>query len=132
MSDSTLPDDPSISDDESLWRRINPAWIVIDQNLGCRRPTSQAFQNRDGEKLSVLLAQGVLSSGRRAEDVVSGLPGYGLAGFTVRCARGLGQAVVRAPEPDEPAHCHIVGDKPKRVQRALAKEARWVLPPPDP
>jgi hypothetical protein len=56
-----MPDylnDPSILDEDDLWRRIRPDWVVFDENLGRARPTSQAFNNdRAQEPMSVDLAK---------------------------------------------------------------------------
>lgn len=122
-------DDPTIADEAHLWRRVTPDWLVFDANLGCRRLSSQAFQNLEADRLSVLLAQMVEESGRTPADVLSGYPGYSLASVLAGFARQHQQMIVRAPEAGEPAHCHMVGKKPKAVQKALAKHAVWVLPP---
>jgi hypothetical protein len=49
--------------------------------------------------------------------------------FTAELARALEQGVVRAPEPHEPAHGHVVGRKTKRVSRTFARRASWVVTP---
>lgn len=124
-------DDLSILSDDVLWRRINPDWIVPDHNRGGRRITSQAFQNLRNDQLSVLHAKTVESDGRTATDVLEGFEDYALAGVTAGFARELGQAIVRAPEPEEKAHCHMIGRKTQSVKKKLAKEASsaWVVQP---
>ena len=129
MTESRSVNDPSISDEADLWRRISPEWIILDENLGRQRVTSKAFQNLEGDNLSVLLEQIVRETGRTADDVLKNLSGYSLAAVTAGQARALGQGVVRAPEPDEPAHCHMVGKKGKGARKKLASAARWVIPP---
>lgn len=129
MTESRSVNDPSISDEADLWRRISPEWIILDENLGRQRVTSKAFQNLEGDNLSVLLEQIVRETGRTADDVLENLSGYSLAAVTAGQARALGQGVVRAPEPDEPAHCHMVGKKGKGTRKKLASAARWVIPP---
>lgn len=58
------------------------------------------------------------------EDLLSSMPEYGIATLTVGDARNFGQGVVKAPEPDDPSHVHVEGDKKKKsVQRGLAKVA---------
>jgi hypothetical protein len=50
-------DDPTISDETELWRRIPPWHFFHDENLGRIRPSSAAFENHpDGSPMSVLLA----------------------------------------------------------------------------
>lgn len=45
MSDIDYRDDPTISDDADLWRRIPPWHIVSDENIGVMRPSSAAFED---------------------------------------------------------------------------------------
>jgi hypothetical protein len=122
-------DDLTIGGEAQLWRRVHPDWIVFDANVGRARLSSQAFQNLVDDKLSVLLEEIVRAGGRTPLDVLAQYSGYCLASFSVGFARQYQQIVVRAPEPDEPAHCHLIGKKNKSVQRALAKQAEWVIPP---
>lgn len=132
METELVEDDPSIRDEAQLWRRINPNWMVFDENQGRSRVSSQAFQNLEGDKLSVLLEELVRETGRRPEDLIASFPGFGLATISAGFARELQQGVIRAPEPDEPAHSHLVGKKSKSVQKALARHAEWVVVPPGP
>jgi hypothetical protein len=127
-----VTDDPTISDDARLWRRI-PRWhFVFDENLRRWRPSSAAFADSDeGGSMSVGLAGLVSEAGREAASVLSGLEGYGLAEITAGLVRRCGQSVVRDPLPEEPAHALVVGNKTRAVQRKLAREAIWVVPPPD-
>jgi hypothetical protein len=125
-------DDPTISNSEELWRRIPPAWVVEDKNLGTRRPTSAAFRDhQDGSAMSVYLASVLTKSGLGSEHVIAGAQhsGYGIASITAGLARECGQRMVRKPEPDSPAHAEVVGEKPKSVSRRFAREARWIAHP---
>ena len=125
-------DDPTIRDDAALWRRIPPWHFVPDGNLGRVRPSSAAFEDHpDGTPMSVLLAEIVAQTRRRAEDILAGHEGYGLAAITAGLARDYGQGVARKPSRDEPAHAEVFGKKPKPVRKRLAKGSEWVLPPPD-
>lgn len=69
------------------------------------------------------------------EDLLSGMPEYGIATLLVGDARNFGQGVVKDPLPNDMSHVHVVGDKKKKaVQRGLAKEAtknilKWPEPP---
>lgn len=123
-------DDSSISDDADLWRRIPPEMIIFDENLGDYRPTSQAFSDGSGGgSMSVYLGPEVRASGRSPEQVLKAFPGYALAVFSAGLARKHGQGVRRDPLPEEPAHALVVGRKTKAVQKAFARESRWLVRP---
>lgn len=79
-------DDPTISDEAELWRRIPPWHVVSDQNSGQRRASSAAFDNDpDGSPMSVVLAA---ESGGPAA-ALAGHPEYALATITAGLARSL-------------------------------------------
>jgi len=122
-------DDPSIQDDAVLWRRICPAWIVPDDNVGWRVSSAAFDDSRDGSPMSVLLAADVIQSGRTAYETVAYFAGYGLAAITAGIARTQKQGVARTPEPDEIAHASVFGPKSGAVKRALARAATWVIHP---
>jgi hypothetical protein len=128
---SEYKDDPSILDNDELWRLIIlPLWITFDKNLGRMRPTSQAFQDpRDGTPMSVLLADDLLKSGGTPDTALSGHAGYALASVTAGLCRECSQKVARDPTPNEPAHGVVVGKKTGSVRNQLAREARWIVPP---
>lgn len=124
-------DDATIKDDFTIWRRIPPWHVVPDRNRGSVRPSSAAFEDPDdGTSMSVFLAYIVFNSGREAKSVLAGHDDYGLATFTAFLARQKGQAIVRRPLPDEPAHAEVVGKKTGSVRRALARNCEWLIPPP--
>jgi hypothetical protein len=130
MAGPALVDDPAITNDESLWRRIHPDWVVPDQNRGGVRVSSAAFDDsHDGSPLSVLLAGVVRATGRGPENVLVGFLGYALASITAGDARTCGQGVAPTPRSDEPAHASVFGPKTKPIKRQLAKAARWVITP---
>jgi hypothetical protein len=123
-------DDPTITDDTDLWRRIPPQWFVLDENRGGIRPASAAFDDDpDGGHMSVFLATVMLELGRGPQDALAGHPGFALAAITAAVARAAGQAIVRRPTPEEPAHAEVVGRKTGSVKKALYRAARWVVPP---
>ncbi len=134
MSEPQHQDDPTIADDDNLWRRvpIGSNHILFDENLGRYRPTSAAFDDSpDGSSMSILIEQIVLQSGRTAQSTMVGHDSYALASITARLARTQNQAIVRDPQPDEEAHGLVCGKKTKGVKSKLAKGAAWVIPPPD-
>lgn len=134
MSSHEAPyvDDLAIENEAPLWRRVSPKQFFFDENRDCWRPSSAAFNDHpNGTPMSVVLGQEVLDAGRTAEGVLEGHEGYALASFTAGLVREYGQGIVRAPMPNEPAHAEVFGKKTKSVQRALAKNCQWVVPPPE-
>src|SRR3954453_17204354 len=117
MAPEGYTDDLSIGDSNYLWRRIPPWHFVYDENLLRWRPSSAAFDNDpDGGPMSVVLAEVLLASGRKAGDFLHGHDDYGLTAIMSGLARACGQGVVRDPLPEEPAHALVAGQKPKTVQ----------------
>lgn len=125
-----LTDDAAIHDDAELWRRINPKWVVRDENRGGLRVSSAAFDDSpDGSPTSVLLTDVVRETGRTEDDVLRGFDGFGLASITAGKARGCEQGISRDPPvPGEPAHAYLFGRKTKSLKRCLARQAEWVVP----
>jgi hypothetical protein len=118
-------DDPSIRDQDDLWRRIQPEWIIFDEALGRNRPSSAAFQDSsDGTAMSVDLAK--LRSG--TAEALASYPGHGLASFTAGFARrDCRQGVDHTPEEGGyDAHASVWGDKPKSVRNRFAKAANLI------
>lgn len=130
MASEWLVDDVTITDDSELWRRIHPAWVVLDRNTASMRLSSAAFGNStDGSPTSVLLADLVRESGRTAEQVIAKFDPYALASITAGQARDCEQGVARDALPNEPAHAYVFGRKTKVLKRCLARHAEWVIPP---
>lgn len=125
-------DDPKVSDEAVLWRCI-PAWhFVFDKNRGRGRPKSAAFENHpDGTPMSILFADLVEQDGRGPRDAVAGHEDFGLAAITAGLARRCEQGVAHDPLPSEPAHGVVFGKKTYSVRKTFAKQAVWVIPPPD-
>jgi hypothetical protein len=125
-------DDPTIPDDAVLWRRIHKNQAAYDKNLGRKRPSSEAFKDSsDGTPMSVILAEVVLESGRKPEDIVRGSQDHGLASLPASTVRENGLGILKAPTPEEPAHAEVLGDKSKKISRELAKRCEWVIMPPE-
>lgn len=79
--------------------------------------------------MSIVLGDGLREANRDPETVVQSYPGYGLVAIQAGEARAQEQRILRSPDPDEPAHGDVWGEKPGRVQRQLAKCAQWIVQP---
>jgi hypothetical protein len=121
-------DDPTIVDNEPLWRRIRPlpGWIHRNSD-GSFRPSSMAFlDNIDGE-LSVHLANLTTQ-----EAVLRDRATESIAELLARVPRSLGYAIVRDPTPEDPSHAlicplaNIPEKRRKQHARIMAGECRWV------
>jgi hypothetical protein len=129
LSDIDYRDDPTISDDAELWRRIPPWHIFSDENIGGIRPSSAAFEDDpDGEPMSVYLADEC----RDPHIALAGHEGFGLVAITARLARECKQAIVRQPVPGPSGHVVVVGKKTDSVRKKFARAAagQWVVRPP--
>ena len=122
-------DDPTIHKEAELWRRIPPwdDYIVYDQRQERWRPSSMAFEDdADGQPMSVFLA----AETPGPDTVLAGHAEYGLTSITAGLARECQQGIARDPLPDQPAHAVVFGKKTSSVKRRLARESKWVVPPP--
>ena len=131
QQESPYIDDHTIEDDMPLWRRIPPMHVIFDENQGCWRPSSAAFDDHpNGTPMSVILGQEVMNARRTPESVLEGHERLGLTSFTAGLARTNNQGVMRKPLLTEPAHAEVFGRKTKGVKRALAKGSMWIFRPP--
>ena len=122
---SQFVDNQTISDDDELWRRIPPQQWVDCPGETCR-PSSAAFEDSaDGSPLSVHI--GRLTS---TTAVLSGPHGlYAIAAFRTRLARECGFIVVADPNPDDPSHALVVGNKTTPKRKRIVKGCWWVQRP---
>jgi hypothetical protein len=121
-----MRDDPSIADEDPLWRRIHPTQIVRDQQTGELRPSSAAFEDpSNGTAMSVVLGVLAMSAGRDVDDVLAAHPEHSMAEILAGDARECEQAVYPAPIPEEPAHGEVAGRKTRSVKKRLAGKSRW-------
>ena len=126
MPDHVFEDDPTISGDERLLRRIHPSHVNWDDS-GDPNISSAAFKDPE---LSVNLSSVMLETGRVPGDAIRGYAGFGLAAITAADARSQQQAVARDPLPEEPAHGVVYGPKKRGgVSTKLRDAAQWVVIP---
>lgn len=112
-------DDPKISNDDDLYRRIPPYQIKEDEN----RPTSAAFRDLH---LPVNLAR--LTTPAQSMDPEKNRPDFyswRLACFKTLIPRTLSLQVYMVPEPDNPAHTIVFGEKSLIIRRKLAHSCSW-------
>lgn len=107
MSDNRPPDDLTIGDKEQLYLRIFPAADALILVEGGYRPNSGSLKRGD-EPVSVDL--GSLSTPENTRDKDTSSP-FHVAQFTAGIARLAGCRIVRDPEPDNPAHALVYGNR---------------------
>ena len=118
----THVDDPTIGDDEVLWRRIRPEWVQREQD-GTIRPASVAFIDRTpSREVSVHIA-----SLTDQDRVLQAYPEDSLVAIKAGHPRSLGYAIVRDPTPEDPSHALICPSPNKGDARKIAKQYNWVL-----
>ena len=81
--------------------------------------------------MSVHVKEILRENGLTADSILEGHKNFALAYITAGAARDLAQAIVKNPRDGQPAHAHVVGNKPKSVQRSFARVAEWEIPPPE-
>ena len=95
--------DPNSKDEDALWRRLRPSWIVEEED-GTRRISSAAFWH-DGDMGEISVNVG------RLTDTVTVLRGYpnDTLGSVVAAypRRELDFTVALEDEPDNPGHAHL-------------------------
>jgi hypothetical protein len=134
-----FPDDPSVPNDTSLFRRIPPWHHVFDENLNRWRPSSAAFQDDgDADPMSVYLSSVLTAEQRDPSTVLAGHVGYSLASISAGLARSKDQTVHPDPLPAESSHAVVCGEKgtnrKNAPRKAFALQAVWIVlnPPPAP
>ena len=134
--DSINIDDVSIADEDRLLRRV-PNWpnmTKFDPRIGAIRVTSACFSDvgTNDREVSMTLEKDLLNSGGRHEDAIALHPGFGLASLGVEVVRNdlpTKQIIVRNPQPDDPYHCLVIGDKGKAEKRMMAKKSELIIEP---
>lgn len=114
MSPTAWVDDPKITDETVLWRRIDQSPIRIHDN-GSTSISSAAFLT---QQMSVHIAH--------KTDPLTALgkyPGHRLAAFKAGVVRAVGCIVVADPIEDDPSHAIVcrADDHTKRISKGQAK-----------
>ncbi|MCC7342475.1 MAG: hypothetical protein IT170_15445 [Bryobacterales bacterium] len=116
--------DPNISDDERLLRRIHLVHMV-EGDSGAAKVSTAAFKDQE---LSVNIESKMLEAGRLPEDSLRNNPNDLLLSITAHTCRDNNQLVGPDPVPTESAHGYVFGKKGKPVQRRLRDSAEWIVP----
>lgn len=123
MGTGELADDPTISDDQVIWRRINDA--IPDDNLKRKRPSSACFlQDGPDGPVSVYIA----SEAPSAQVVMHGGKEQFLAALTVDFVRQLGLGVIRDSSSGGLGHALLLGRTTRSMRVKMAETATWVAP----
>lgn len=132
MSDPV--DDPTISDDDDLLRRVprSPSFVVWDEQTGTERPATGSFRIDENGVSGYLLSalRAVQDPCRTVADRDSERPGRCIE-LRVRSCRAWGMGVVRDPVDEPPlgfAHALIlapVDAGKRRFQKQLSEIARF-------
>lgn len=134
------PDDVTIPDDETLYRRVRGDRIntVFDENLNRLRPSGAALEIAD-DGLSVFLGSVVDQMGLGPDAVADNHADYGVAQCYTGACRALDLGVIRDPiEPAvhvcDPAHALVTGEGGrtalKKKASKLARKFTFVVTPP--
>lgn len=131
-------DDPTISDDVVLWRRITPNSLVPNDSGG-KRISSGAFQNASQDYHNSKMAplgythspamSTNFASKTTIHDILKDDNDNLVVSFTVGFVRKLNQGVLSTPLPDDPAHASVTGKKTKGIKRQFAEGCTWVKGP---
>jgi len=127
---SNFPNDPGVTDEVALLRRIPPWHFYYDKKLGRTRPRSAAFEDDDdGDPMSVYRRNIIDSEGGDVARVMTGHTGFALASLNAGQYRYKEQTVYPDPLHEESSHTKICGPKPESVRRWFATQSKWVIPP---
>ncbi|MCQ3807925.1 MAG: hypothetical protein OXB92_05750 [Acidimicrobiaceae bacterium] len=141
---SVYDDDPTIGDDELLYRMVTRQNTSYGDDGTAQRGATNAFQDLPSDRLdrvgapavavSVFLDSELRSNGLSADDLVQSWgPKYGVVSIHARDARNEDQGIVRWRVPDQPGHAMIFslsGSKKTGGQsKRLAKASVVVIAP---
>src|SRR5438552_2436626 len=88
---SGFEDDPTILDEDVLYRRIPPGFCRWDDEAEEWRAISSAFSDHpNGSPMSVVLSSILIANGRDARSIIANFPGYALVEWRAGFVRSLG------------------------------------------
>ena len=80
--------------------------------------------------MSVTLGREAGDAGIDARRALGRFPGFGMASLSARTCRTHEQEIQRDPTEDDAHHALVDGEKPRRIQRALAQASALIVRPP--
>src|ERR1700733_293098 len=95
MADGPRKDDPTIANDDRLFRRIRPNQLIREPD-GSHRPSSAVFKVFE---LSVNIESLMIQQGRPPEDTLTKYPGEYLAAIIAGQVRAHGYPIIKDTEP---------------------------------
>jgi len=104
--------------DDRFLRIISP--IHYDSQTG--KVFSAAFQNTSRTKRMSVNWTKLCT----IKDTLKGYPGYRVASISAELCWSLKQDIEGTPITENPAHCDVVGDKPKSVRRQFRNKAEYL------
>ena len=122
-------DDPSISDDAIVLRRVAHDQQFFDQRVGRLRPATSAFRQDSPDGLTSVY---LMAETTPAIVAGGGSQAY-LAAVRVGILRENGLGIIRTPESGGPGHCDVTGRKTRGRLTRIVRQAEWVpgYAPPD-
>jgi len=127
MCQSVHHDDPAITNEDRLFRRIHLTQLVKDDDTGLARVSSGAFRDRE---LSINIESILKSEGKTSEACLQNHLAHKLVSITAGAARQHHQVVCHDPLPHDRSHGLIFGSKNnRRIPDGLRDSAAWVIPP---
>lgn len=127
-----FPDDQAVRDEIALLRRVPPRRFCCDQRLERHCPGSAAFEDdSDGDPMSVYRSDVIASERGIVERVMVGHKGFGLVALDAGRFRSRKQTIFPNPLPEETSHAKVCGPKTASRRRWFAKQAQWLIPPPE-
>lgn len=106
--------------------------LCCDQRLERYGPGSAAFEDdSDGVPMSVYRSDVIASERGIVERVMVGHKGFGLVALDAGPFRSRRQTVFPDRLPEETSHAKVRGPKTPSTRRWFAKQAQWLIPPPE-
>jgi hypothetical protein len=128
MAGNAPQDDPTIPDNDRLFRRVRRNQLFTEGD-GTKRPTSAVFKNPE---LSVNIESLMFQQKRPPEDTLTGYPGDCLTSVTAGQVREHEYPIVKDCEPpNDPAHGLVLGKKTNTFANAMVRAHQWIVPPED-
>ena len=127
MPDEECINDPTISNDEILWRYVHSNRLCTDQKTGRIKPQSGVFRDT---RMSVDVASQTTLENARARN-----PEKYIAQVKAAYIREVGKNASQLidPDPQNPAHATICPKlSPSEAKKISVSEDVWILAPPEP